>query len=76
MEMFWRTLFVAGSMRLSVPLLSVTIQTVSSLVVMLSSASIGPIGNVALITLLTTLIRTIEGFFPQIGTQTLPNAYV
>jgi hypothetical protein len=73
MEIFWRTLFVDGSIRLSVPSLSVTIQTLSSLVAIPPSGAAGGIGSVALIVFLAASTRTRAGFFPQTGTQMLPN---
>src|SRR5215467_2661190 len=44
-EIFWRTLLVAGSIRFSVPALSVTIQTLSVLVAIPPSSPAGEIGR-------------------------------
>src|ERR1019366_1332229 len=72
-EIFWRTVFVVGSIRLSVPFLSVTIQMLSPLAVIPPSGPAGAIGSVALIVFLTASIRTSAGLSPQSGTQMLPN---
>ena len=56
MEIFWRTLFVDGSIRLSVPFSSATIQTLSSLAVIPPSGPAGAIGSVALIVFLMASI--------------------
>src|SRR5215467_15056593 len=72
-EIFCRKVFVDGSIRLSVPSLFVTIQTLSSLVVIPPSAPAGAIGSVALIVFFATSMRTRAGFFLHVGTQMLPN---
>ena len=55
------------------PFLSVTIQTLSSLAVIPPSGPAGGIGSVAVILFLAASMRTSSGFFPQSGTQMLPN---
>ncbi len=76
MEVFCRTLLVAGSMRASVPFLSVTIQMLSALTVIPPSGPGGPTGSVAVILFLRASTRTSEGSLPQSGTQRLPNPNV
>jgi hypothetical protein len=73
MAMRWRTAFDRGSMRVSVPFLSGTIQTLSVLAVIPPSAPAVPIGRMALIWFVFTSTRASEGLLPQTGTQTLPN---
>jgi hypothetical protein len=73
MEIFCRTAPVVGSIRLSVPFLSVTIQIRSPLTVIPPSGPVGPSGSVAMTLFLSTSTRTSEGFLPHSGTQRLPN---
>src|ERR1700722_20767785 len=73
MEIFWRTLLVEGSIRFSVPFLSVTSQTLSSLAAIPPSGAAGGIGSVAETAFLAASMRTRSGIFPQTGTQMLPN---
>src|SRR5437879_6566811 len=73
MTIFCRTVLLAGSIRLSVPLLSVTIQILSPLAVIPPSGPAGPIASVAVILLARASTRTSEGFFPHRGTQILSN---
>src|SRR4029077_13807951 len=73
MEIFCRTVPVVGSIRLSVPFLSVTIQTLSLLTVIPPSGPAGPTGSVAMILFLSASTRTSAGFLPHSGTQRLPN---
>ena len=72
-EICCRTVFVVGLIRLSVPFLSVTIQTLSAPAVIPPSGPGGAMGSVALIVFLTASIRTSAGFLPQSGAQMLPN---
>src|SRR5690349_12598255 len=76
------TLLVAGSMRESTPLMSVTTQTASGLAVRPPSLLAMPTGMVAVTWLALGSMRATEGFTPfstlgrspQSGTQMLPKA--
>src|ERR1700694_3629714 len=68
-----RTVLDRGSMRVSVPFLSGTIQMLSLLAVIPPSAPAGPIRRMALIWFVFTSTRASVGVLPQTGTQTLPN---
>src|SRR6185369_5250343 len=76
MEIVWRTLFDTGSIRTSVPALSVTIQTLSRLAAIPPSGAAGPIESVATIWLVVASTRTIEFGLPHSGTHRLPKPNV
>src|ERR1700756_1288645 len=71
--MRWRTVSDWGSMRVSVPFLSGTIQILSLLAVIPASAPAVPNGRIALISFVFTSTRASVGVLPQTGTQMLPN---
>src|ERR1700722_752720 len=73
MEIFWRTLLVEGSIRFSVPFLSVTIQPLPSQAETQPSGAAGGTVSAAETALLAAAMQTRSGIFPQTGTQMLPN---